>query len=98
MNYHMAKKNAPSHSKQVAVCSSCEQEFSNYYSLQQHRRNKHGAEQRNPSDSALDFNKTVEEEGEDGKKLKEELSACLHFLVDTKMEKGTHWVFNLRWT
>ena len=96
MNYHMAKKHAPSISKKSTVCSSCEQEFSSYYSLQQHRRKEHGAKQRKPSDTVADLNKIVEEEGEDGEKLKEELSACQHFLVNTEMENGRHKVFNFQ--
>ena len=40
-----------------------------------------------------DLNKIVVEEGEDGDKLKEELSACQLFLVDTEMENGRHKVF-----
>ena len=43
-----------------------------------------------------DLNKIVEEEGEDGEKLKEELSACQHFLVDTEMENGRYKVFNFQ--
>ena len=93
MNYHMAKMHAPSRSKQSTVCSSCEQEFSSYYSLQQHRRKEHGAKQRKPSDTLADLNEIVEEEGEDGEKLKEELSACQHFLVNTEMENGRPKVF-----
>ena len=46
MNYHLAKKHAPASSKQSTVCSSSEQEFPSYYSLQQHRRKEHGAKQR----------------------------------------------------
>ena len=42
------------------------------------------------------MNKIVEGEGEDGVKLKEELSACQHFLVDTEMENGRHKVFNFQ--
>ena len=38
----------------------------------------------------------MEEEEEDGEKLKEELSACQHFLVDTEMENGRHKVFNFQ--
>ena len=38
----------------------------------------------------------MEEEGEDGEKLKEELSACQHFLVDTEMENRRHKVFNFQ--
>ena len=35
----------------------------------------------------------MEEEGDDAEKLIEELSACQHFLVDTKMENVRHKVF-----
>ena len=96
MRHHMAKKHAQPSSNQSTVCSSCEQEFPSYYSLQQHRRKEHGAKQRKPSDTVADLNKIVEEEGEDGEKLKEELSACQHFLVDTEMENGKHKVFNFQ--
>ena len=96
MNYHVAKKHAPASSKQSTVCSSCEQEFPSYYSLQQHRRKEHGAKQRKPSDTVADLNKIVEDEGEDGEKLKEELSACQHFLVDTELENGRHKVLNFQ--
>ena len=43
-----------------------------------------------------DLNKIVEEEGEDGEKLEEELSACQHFQVDIEMENGKHKVFNFQ--
>ena len=64
LNYHMAKKHAPSTSKQSTVSSSCEQDFPSYYSLQQHRRKEHGAKHWKPSDTVADLNKIVEEEGE----------------------------------
>ena len=96
MGYHVAKKHAEPLSKQSTVCPSCEQDFPSYISLQYHRRKEHGANQRKPSDTVADLNKIVEEEGEDGEKLKEELSACQHFLVDTEMENGRHKVFNFQ--
>ena len=43
-----------------------------------------------------DLKKIVEEEREDGEKLKAELSACQHFLVDTEMKNGIHKVFNFQ--
>ena len=46
--------------------------FSSYYSLQKHRGKEHGAKQLKPSDAVADLNKIVEEEGEDGEKIKEE--------------------------
>ena len=66
------------------------------YSLQQHRRKEHGTKQRKPSDTVADLNKIVEEEGEDGEKLREELSACQLFLVDTEMENRRHKVFKFQ--
>ena len=96
MNYHVAKMHAPSTFKQSTVCSSCDKEFPSYYSLQHYRRNEHGRKQRKPSDTVVDLNKIVEEEGDDGEKLKEELSACQHFLVDSEMENGRHKVFNFQ--
>ena len=96
MNNHVAKKHAQSTSKQSTVCSSFEQEFPSYYSLQQHRRKEHRAKQRKSSDTMADLNKIVQEEGDDGDKLKEELSACQHFLVDTEMENRRHKVFNFQ--
>ena len=38
----------------------------------------------------------MEEEGEDGEKLKEEISTCQHFLVKTEIENGGHKVFNFQ--
>ena len=38
----------------------------------------------------------MEEEGEDGEKLKEVLSAWQHFLVDTEMKSGTQKVINFQ--
>ena len=73
MYYQMAKKNASSTSKQSTVCSSCEQEFPNYYYLHHYRRKEHGAKQRKPSAFVAVLNKIVEEEGADGGKLKRNL-------------------------
>ena len=95
-NCHAAKKHAPSTFKQSTVCSSCEQEFPSYYPLQQHRRKEHGAKQRKSGDTVADLNKIVEEEGDDGEKLKEDMSACQQFLVDTEMDSGRHKIFNFQ--
>ena len=86
----MVKKQVQPALKQSTICPSSEQKFPSYYSLQQHQRKEHGAEQRKPSGAVADLNKIVEEEEEDGEKLKKELSAGQHFLLDTKMENGRH--------
>ena len=89
MNYHVAKKHAPSTSKQSTVCSSRE---TTHYSLQQLRQKEHGAKQGKPSDTVADLNKIVEKEGE----LKEELSACRHFLMNPEMKNGKHKICNFQ--
>ena len=43
-----------------------------------------------------DLNKILEEEGEVGETLKEELSACQHFLVDTEIKIGRYKVLNFQ--
>ena len=48
--------------------------------------------QRKPSDTVADLNKIVEEEGQVGGKLKEKISACQNFLVNTEMENERHKV------
>ena len=96
MVYLVSKKHAQPSWKQSTVCPSCEQEFPSYYSLQQHRRKEHGTKQRKPGDTVADLNQIEEQEGEDGDKLKEELSAGQHFLVDTEMENGRYKVFNFQ--
>ena len=96
MGYHVAKKHAQPSSKKWTVCHSCEQEFPSHYSLQQHRRKKQETKQRKPSDTVVELNKVLEEEGEVGEKLMAERDACQRFLVDTEMEKGRHKIFNFQ--
>ena len=43
-----------------------------------------------------DLDKIVKEEREDGEKLREELSACKHFLMDTVKENERHKIFNFQ--
>ena len=59
-------------------------------------RKEHGAKQRKLSETVADLDKIVEEEGDDGEKLEEELSACQHFLVDTELENGRNKVLKFR--
>ena len=91
-----SKKHAQPSSKQSTVYPSCEQEYPSYYSLHQLRRKEHGTKQRKPSDTVADLNKIAEVEEYDGEKLKEDPSACQHFLVDMEMENGRHKVLNFQ--
>ena len=42
LNYHLAKHHAPKDVKLSTVCTVCLEEFPTFYSLQQHKRRKHG--------------------------------------------------------
>ena len=42
MNYHIAKHHAPKDTKLSTMCIVCLEEFSSFYSLQQHKSRKHG--------------------------------------------------------
>ena len=88
--FHMAKKQAQPSLKQSSVCPFCEQEFPSYYSLHQRRRKEHEAKQWKPSVTVADLNIILREEGEDDEKVKEEFSACQHFLVDAEIENRRH--------
>ena len=64
MNHLVAKMHAQPSSNKLNVCPICKQEFSSFYSLQEH-----GAKQQKPSDTVAELNSIVEEEGEDGEKI-----------------------------
>ena len=80
IDYHVAKKHAQPNSNQSTVCPSCEQEFQTTT-----LSNNIGEKSMEQNNAHL-----VNEEGEDGEKIKEELSACQHFLVYTEIEYGRH--------
>ena len=94
MNYHVAKEHATSTSKHSTFCSSCEQEFPSY--TLSNIIGEKNIERNNENQEILYLNKIVEEEGESEEKLKEELSACQHFPVDTEKKNGTHEVFKFQ--
>ena len=86
--YHVANKHAQISSKLSTVYH-----FVNKNSLQQNSRKEKRANQRKPSDTVADLSKIVQEEGEDGEKMQDEISACQHFLVETEMKNGSYKVF-----
>ena len=88
LNYHIAKNHATPRVNSTHKCEICFNEFSGFYSLQQHKTNEHGIRMKSP---AIDVNNLLEDNDAD---LKEELQACQHFPVDCELEKGRHRVFN----
>ena len=95
LNYHLAKHHAP---KDIKLSTVCLEEFPSFYSLQQHRRIKHGTsiKVRNKSREKLKEVLESEELDPNNEQLQPELSACQHFFDDTEMENGRHRVFNFK--
>ena len=88
MDYQVSKKHAQPSSKQSTVCTSWEQEFSIYYSLQQHRRKEHEAKRRKDSDIVADLNKIV---GKKGKMVKSSILP----LKSTLLRRSFFQIFRL---
>ena len=98
MNYHIAKLHAPKDTKQSIVCTVCLEEFPNFYSLQQHRRRKHGTSTKVGTKLSEKLKEVPESEEleKDNEQLQQDFSACQHFFDDTEMENGRHQVFNFK--
>ena len=93
LSYHIAKKHGPSTPKLSTTCTLCWEEFPSYYSLQRHKRTQHQIGSQiggGPADLS-----TVMGDLDDDQ-LREELTACQHFLSDSEMENGRHNVYNFR--
>ena len=61
-----------------------------FYSLQQHKRRKHGTSTKFGTKSCEKLKEVLESEEleKDNDQLQQELSACQHFFDDTEMENG----------
>ena len=88
LNYHIAKKHARVQAKKNYECNFCLEEFCGFYALRKHRSSQHGMPIRT---SVLDMDALLEDI--DDAELKEELSSCNYFVVDSELEKGRHCVF-----
>ena len=98
LNYHLAKHHAPQEKKLSTVCTICLEEFPSFYSLQQHKRRKHGTSTKVGTKSSENLKEVLESEELDrnNEQLQQELSACQHFFDNTEMENGRHRVFNFK--
>ena len=98
MNYHIAKHHAPKDTKLSTGCTLCLEEFPSFYSLQQHRRRKHGTSKKVGTKSSKKLKEVLESEEleKDNEQLQQELSACQHFFDDTEMKNGRHQLFNFK--
>ena len=90
MNYHIAKHHAPKDTKLSTVCTVCLEEFPSFYSLQQHRRRKHGTSSKVGAKSSEKLKEVLESEEleKHNEQLQQELSACQHFLAILRWEMG----------
>ena len=74
------------------------EEFPSFYSLQQHKRRKHGTSTKVGTKSSESLKEVLESEELDknNEQLQQELSACKHFFDNTEMENGRHRVINFK--
>ena len=95
LNYHLAEHHVP---KDIKLSNVCLEEFPNFYSLQQHKRRKHGTSTKVGIKSSEKLKEVLESEelDQNNEQLQQELSACQHFFGDTEMENGRHRVFNFK--
>ena len=98
LNYHLAKHHAPQEKKLSTVCTICLEQFPSFYSLQQHKRRKHGTSTKGGNKSSESLKEILESEELDknNEQLQQELSACQHFFDNTEMVNGRHRVFNFK--
>ena len=98
LNYHLAKHHAPQEKKLSTVCTICLEEFPSFYSLQQHKRRKHGTSTKVGTKSSESLKEVLESKELDrnNEQLQQELSACQHFFDNAEMENGRHRVFNFK--
>ena len=91
LNYHVAKKNSTPKSDITFQCKLCFQEFPGFYALRQHRNTQHGMQIGSKTrDVDVEHIVGVVED----QRLREELRSCQRFLVDSKLERAKHKVFN----
>ena len=92
LNYHIAKQHSVAGPSKTYKCILCQAEFPGFYALRQHKNTQHGT-QIGFGANNIDVEDIVGDV--DDQSLREELESCRHFLVDSKIQKGKHSVFNL---
>ena len=96
--YHLANYHAPQDKKLSTACTICLKEFPSFYSLQQHKRRKHGRSTKVGTKSSESLKKVPESEELDknNEKLHWELSVCQHFLNRWKLGVIEYSISNCR--
>ena len=89
--YHKAKKQSKATARIVHKFKTCEKDFHIIDLLREHKRMEYGG-QRSPGAQNVDVTQLMGDDND--KSPKEELETYKHFLVERKMENGSHTVFN----
>ena len=82
LNYHIAKKHSAPEPDVTFKCKLCYQEFPGFYALRQHRNTQHGKHIGSRT-TDVDVNYIVGDV--EHRRLKDELSSCQHFSVDSEL-------------
>ena len=91
LNYHIAMKHSATKLDVTFKCKLCYQEFPGFYALRQHRNTQQGM-QIGSRTRVVDAEHIVGDV--DDHRWREELRSCQQFLVDSKLERARHGVFN----
>ena len=91
LNYHIAKKHSASKPDITFKCKLRFQEFPGFYASRQHRNTQHTMQ---IGLGTRDVNLEHIVGDVEDHRLREELTSCQHFLVDSELERARHKVFN----
>ena len=90
LNYHLAKHYAPKDVKLSTACTVCLEEFPSFYSLQQHKRRKHGTSTKIGTKSSEKLKEVLESEelDQNNEQLQRNLVLVSTFLTIPKWRMG----------
>ena len=92
MGHHTAIKHAIPSMIAKTKCKICEDEYPSFYSLQKYKKSVHGT---TSSIENVNVNLDTFLGDYDDKALRQELTACQHFSVDSEIVRARQHVFNL---
>ena len=91
LNYPFAKRDSAPKIDVIFKCKLCDQEFSGFYALRQHRNTQHGMH----IGSGTTYVGVKHKVGDvEDHKLREELRISQHFFGESELERARHKVFN----
>ena len=91
MDHHTVPRHAIPSMITKTKCKNCEEDYHSFYSLQRHKESVHGTTSRIQN---VNVNLDAFMGDYDDQALRQELTACQHFLVENEFVRGTQHVFN----